>query len=145
MRLTPLAIAPLCACLCAAALGAQAPTQITHEQVSVAATNDEWTSTGTTVAVGDLFIVEAEGRITVGRGLVREVGPAGGAGGAGQLMLKIGTGAPQRAGTGTYVRATEAGQVKFRINDNRYTDNAGSYTVRVIHIPASVIPPPKIE
>ena len=70
-----LAIAPLFPFVFAAALRAQTPPPITHERVSVAATNDEWTPTNTTVAVGDLLVVEAEGRIAIGR-VLGEIGPA---------------------------------------------------------------------
>jgi len=139
-----LSVAPLLSLACAAALQAQSPPQIAHERVSVAATNDEWTPTTTTVAEGDLLLVEAEGRITVGR-VVGQVGADGHSSGAGRLMLKIGTGAGQRVGAHAFIRAGEAGQVKLRVNDNRYADNDGTFTVSVIHIPAGLIPPAKIE
>jgi len=145
MRTTAhLAIAPLLSLVFVAALNAQSPPQIAHEEVSVAATNDEWTETATTVAVGDLLVVEAEGRVSIGR-VLGQVTADGHSGGAGALMLKIGTGAGQRVGAHGFVRATEAGQVKLRVNDNRYTDNAGSFAVSLIHIPAALIPPAKVQ
>jgi hypothetical protein len=117
---------------------AQSP--IVHERVSVAATNDEWTPTPIQVSTGDIVLVLAAGRIRIGQSM-GEVGPNGASSGAGALYLKIGVGAGQRVGERAFLIADQSGQVKLRVNDNHYADNAGTFEVSVIQIPAAAIPP----
>jgi hypothetical protein len=120
----------------------QAQSGIIHEQVEVAATNDEWTPTSVTVARGDIILVLARGRIRVGQ-FVGEAGPAGiVSSGDGALHLKIGVGAGQRVGERAFLVADQPGQVKLRIHDSRRDDNSGSFQVNVIFIPAAAIPEP---
>ncbi len=118
---------------------AQSP--IEHDRVSVAATNDEWTSTSIQVAAGDIVLVLAAGRIHIGQSM-GEVGPNGASSGAGALYLKIGVGAGQRVGDRAFLIADQPGPVKLRVNDSRYSGNAGAFEVSVIRIPAAAIPQP---
>jgi hypothetical protein len=118
-----------------------AQSTIKHERVSVAATNDEWTPTPITLSPGDILLVLAGGRVRVGN-VVGEAGPNGLSTGEGALQLKIGVGAGTRAGARAFVIAEQGGQVKLRIYDTRYNDNAGEFEVSLIQIPASAIPEP---
>ena len=134
---------------------------ITHRVFTVAATNDEWTQTDITVAPGDILITNETGnKITVDKS-----NDAVGANGLGDiasalyilkagrvdsleedigaLYMKIGIGAGTRIGAHGNVQASESGVVKLRVHDTKYSDNAGNFTVDIIHIPGSLIPPPQ--
>jgi hypothetical protein len=118
-----------------------AENKITHRVFTVAATNDEWTQTNIKVAPGDILVTnEAGNKIIVGQYL-GATDANGLNNGVGALYMKIGVGAGFKIGAHGYVLATESGVVKLRVNDNKYSDNSGSYTVNIIHIPASLIPP----
>lgn len=112
---------------------------ITRHPFSVAGTNDEWTSTGIQVSPGDVVLVLAQGRVRIGQ-VMGEVGPKGASGGEGALMLKIGVRAGERVGDKAFLIAEDAGEVKLRVADSRYDDNAGAFDVVIMHIPASAIP-----
>jgi type 1 fimbria pilin len=132
--------------LVAAAQTAQAqspsapPTGIMHVQVTVAGANDEWTPTTLSVNAGDILLITAEGRVRLGQ-YAGEVGPNGADQGLGALQLKIGVGAAVRVGARSYLTVEQSGQVKLKVNDTRYDDNTGSFTVHVIVIPAELVPP----
>jgi len=140
--------APLLALSLAVSTGAPALAQVARStvlraEVSVPAANDEWTASGITVAVNDLVLVRATGRVRLGR-LAGEVGPAGvlGSGhGPGLLLGKIGSASMFPVGVQTFVVATQAGPLQFKVRDSRYDDNDGSFSVDVIVVPASLIPP----
>jgi len=118
--------------------------KIEHKQISVAATNDEWTPTSIKVAVGDVLIVNELGsKVKVGAWL-GEVGADGASTGEGALHLKIGVGAGQKVGAHGYVMVTQAGAVKLKVNDSQYADNLGEFTVNLIRIPAALIPTPQV-
>jgi hypothetical protein len=118
-----------------------ADNKITHQVYTVAATNDEWTQTKIKISPGDILITsEAGNKIIVGN-FIGAVGANGTESGVGALYMKIGVGAGIKIGAHGYIRSNESGEVKLRVNDTKYTDNSGSYTVNIIHIPASLIPP----
>jgi len=131
-----LVLAPL------AAAWSQAP-PLSSIQLQVAGTNDEWTNSNLVVAVGDMVLITAEGRVRVGR-VMGETDANGRGSGEGLLEFKIGVGAAQRAGVRACIAVDQAGALKLRVRDARYTDNEGSYTVTVLHIPAAAIPPAKV-
>lgn len=121
-----------------------AENKITHQGYTVAATNDEWTETKVKVTPGDILITsEAGNKIVVG-GFLGSIGANGTPSGIGALYMKIGVGAGFKIGTHGYVLVTETGVVKLRVNDTNYSDNSGNYTVSIIHIPASLIPPVQV-
>jgi hypothetical protein len=112
--------------------------QISTDHVSVAATNDEWTPTTIQVTIGDIVLVIPRGRIRIGQ-YAGEVGPTGNSAGEGALYIKIGVGAGQRVGEKGFFIADQAGPVKFRVYDSRYSDNAGSFDVGLILVPLEAI------
>ena len=113
---------------------------IQHLRVSVAATNDEWTPTGFAVSPGDVILIRSAGRVRIGQRMGEVDANGHGSGHQGALTLKIGTGAAVRVGARGFVVAEEAGPVKLRVQDTRYTDNTGTYNVDVIFIPSGAIP-----
>jgi hypothetical protein len=121
---------------------------IRHVVVTVAATNDEWTTTGLQVSPDDIVIVSAPGTIKVGQ-VTGEVDANGarphssGSTGIGILEYKVGVGAGKQAGTFSLIRADLKGELKFRVKDTRYDDNAGAFEVDVLVIPESAIPAAK--
>jgi hypothetical protein len=109
--------------------------------VSIAGTNDEWTTSGLTVHPGDLIIVRAGGLVKVGQ-YTGEVDANGSAGnGVGILQIKVGVGAGKPAGKSALHVSEVTGEVKFRVSDSRYDDNSGEFSVDVLIIPVSALPP----
>ncbi len=82
MRTALVAVALLLPSISAAQQG------IKHERLSIAATNDEWTTTSIEAARGDVILVLAAGRIRIGQ-VSGEVGPNGNSSGNGALQIKI--------------------------------------------------------
>ena len=119
--------------------GQQVQPKIRHIVVSVVATNDEWTTTGLNVDTDDMILVTAAGRITVGS-MTGQVDAAGSPSGYGLLEYKVGVGAGKPAGKGGLLTAPARGELKFRVKDTRYDDNAGAFEVDVIVVPQVVIP-----
>ena len=117
----------------------QTANTIRHVIIRVAATNDEWTSSGLELQMGDLMIVRAGGVIQIGQ-YSNRVNANGAPGGAGSLEYKIGVGAGRPAGIQS-LHVAEPGELKFRVHDTRYDDNAGAFDVDVVIVPASAIPP----
>lgn len=120
--------------------------QMKHVSVSVAATNDEWTPLGITVAPGDLVIVQASGtvRYRSGGGEVDAIGALPGnasSANSGALQMKVGAGAGKLAGKSALHVSEESGELKLRVIDNRYEDNSGMYEVDVIILPVAALPP----
>ncbi len=118
-------------------------------QVQLLARNAAWTMTGITLATNDLVVIFASGSILVGaRGQVdadgRTTFPAGrqtGAGGPGSIEGMIGDENPFTVGSRYAFIADRIGALKLRVFDTNYADNSGWFTVTVIHIPASAVPP----
>jgi hypothetical protein len=116
-------------------------------QFQLAAGNDEWTTTGLKLAANDLVVVFATGNITVGP-VVGQVDADGRnarlmATGVGYIEGKVGAGNPfPVGGRFTFTTSSEQiGTLKLRVHDSNYADNSGSFTVTVIRIPASALPP----
>jgi hypothetical protein len=122
----------------------QAQSALTHIELVVESTNGLWTPTGLTAEPGDILITNAEGMIRIGP-YVDEVDADGAAGMAyaGALEFKIETGPARRIGAAACLVADQRGEVYLRVFDRRRDDNAGSYTVRVLHVPAGAVPPPR--
>lgn len=120
---------------------------LAHIQLSVDAKNSEWTATTLNVEPGDMVLVQAAGKVTVGPYL-NEVGPDGGPANmnfVGALDIKVGIGVGRRVGVQGCFFADQAGQVRLRVRDQvRYDDNAGSFTVNLIHVPAAAIPKARV-
>ena len=120
-------------------------TGIQHAIVPVAATNDEWTTTGLTINRGDMLIVRAPGSVTIGaiagdrdaNGVARN---STNPGVNGSLEFKIGVGAGQPAGKFAVHVAEDVGELKFRVRDSDYHDNRGEFVVDVVVLPPSSIP-----
>ena len=116
--------------------------QIEHIIVKVEAANDEWTPTPIKLAAGDLLIIMARGKIKVGEFLGTT--DANGKGtGEGALHIKVGTTHTRLIGTRALVENEATGAVKLRIRDTHYTDNEGAFEVRLLKIPAELVPPAK--
>lgn len=123
---------------------ANAADAITHVAVRVAATNDEWTPTTIKVAPGDVLIAHEAGYKVVMGQYLGSTGADGFPSGAGALYMKVGVGAGFKMGASGSLLASQAGMVKLRVNDTQYNDNSGTYLVNLIHVPASLVPPPQL-
>ena len=121
---------------------AEATPKIEHVSVKVAAANDEWTPTTIKLAPGDLLVCVAKGTVKVGA-FIGSTDPNGKPDGTGALQMKIGTTDVRRVGA-KYVVGGEAGVVKLRVTDTTYTDNSGAFEVRLLKIPAELIPEPTV-
>jgi len=115
--------------------------------LSVDSRNEEWTTTSLTVKPGDLILVRALGLIHVGTftGSVDASGIKPGntsPSGSALLEYRIGAGEPKPAGTSALHEAEVAGELKFRVRDTRYDDNAGSFTLDVAIVPEGLLPVP---
>jgi len=124
---------------------AEVCSSITNEVVTVDGRNDEWTGAALKVQPGDVIMVLAGGTVRF-TGLVRsEVTPKGALGGTGRLEMKVGTGTVVPVGDRWVGAFREPGAVKFRIkgeaNNDTHAAMSGSYTVRLIVVPASTLPP----
>ena len=132
--------------ICGSMTATAQQSRIRHVVVSVAATNDEWTTTGLTIGGDDIVIVSAHGTINVG-GMIGEVDASGArpgsssSTGSGVLEYKVGVSAGKPAGAFALLRGDLRGELKFRVKDNRYDDNSGAFEVEVVVIPQSAIPP----
>lgn len=123
----------------AATKNAEPHPKITRNTITVAAANDEWTSTTIKVEAGDILLIHATGEIVVGNYLGKTTAD-GTNNGIGRLQLKIGQTDVIPVGSVRYVPVTEAGTAKLRVDDTNYRDNSGEFSVEVIHIPAAIIP-----
>ena len=124
--------------------------KMVQKTLRVLGKNDEWVSADIHVEAGDLVIVIAEGKVSLGGMFNPTVGPNGmrerggkDAGDDGILSMKVGTSTTVDTGARYVYGATHAGTLKFRVKDSNYADNTGSYFVRVLMIPASMIPSPE--
>ncbi len=137
-------------CIATLALADGAP-PITRRSVAVEGTNDEWTNSTLKLEKGDLAVVIAAGEVKVGDwiGKTNAAGrvPDSERGKAireGTLVIKAGTGAARAVGERKwFLGATDfVGAVKLKVNDTKYTDNAGAYAVDVLTVPAASLPAP---
>jgi hypothetical protein len=123
----------------------QAQASLQHIQLSVNAADPIWTPTGITVTPGDLLHIQAEGMVTIGPHHPK-VNPDGAPSllNAGALEFKITVHSAHLVGTAGCFIADQNGEVMVRVHDRRYEDNAGTYTVRILHVPAQTMPAPRI-
>lgn len=119
---------------------------VQRRTATIAANNDEWTSTGIALKKGDLLILRTEGRAKIAEWM-GDVGPNGQGAisqsdqpNLGALVFKIGTGKVRMAGALAYVLVDAPGTLKLRLNDTRYSDNAGNFFVHIIVIPVAALP-----
>jgi len=113
---------------------------ITNEVVTVDVRNDEWTPAAIKAKPGDLIIVRATGLVKIAHTLLGEVPPRGNPGGVGRLDMKVGTGTVVPVGDRWVGALHDPGTIRFRINAERYQDNAGTYRVNVVVVPAGTLP-----
>jgi len=93
---------------------------------------------------GDLLVVLAAGKVTVGS-LLGEVGPDGIGGtktGEGTLQIKVGASTTFKIGS-NFTVTDQVGTVNVRVSDSKYADNKGEFAVRLIQIPEDALPPVK--
>jgi hypothetical protein len=114
---------------------------ITNEIVSVDVRNDDWTPATIKLKDGDLVIIQAAGLVKIAHTLLGQVTPRGNPGGVGRLDMKVGTGTVVPVGDRWVGSLRDPGTIRFRINAERYQDNAGAYRVNVIVVPAGALPP----
>jgi hypothetical protein len=117
---------------------------IARIQLTVDGKKAEWAPSSLRVEKGDLLVVEATGKVNVGT-WYGEVGPEGvhNAHHAGRLDLKIGAAEVIAAGEHAFFVVKEGGELTLRVNDWKYEDNSGSYSVVVTRVPASALPAPR--
>jgi hypothetical protein len=121
------------------AASSPAPPKIEHYTVKIEAANDEWTPLPMRVAEGDMLVFLAKGLVKIGE-YAGTSGPAGQGDGKGALQLKVGTTSVTRLSEQTFLVSGDSGPAKLRVHDTKYTDNSGSFEVRIIKIPAELIP-----
>lgn len=126
------------------------PARATVQTLSVPGTNDEWTVSQTVVSRGDFVILSAEGRVKIGNWIgMRDADGVTGSQGEcgtkrlseGTLTAKIGAGAPFAVGKAHMFQATSDGPLKLRVHDTDYSDNEGSLTVTIRHVPGALFTP----
>lgn len=110
-------------------------------ELSVSATNDEWTATSVKVKEGELLVifVREDSRVSVGK-FLGTTDANGTRDGIGALQIKIGSGSASVVGTNRTVITSDSGYVKFKIFDTNYSDNSGQFEVFVIHLSDSAMP-----
>lgn len=112
---------------------------VVHVTMQIDSADDEWTNTGILIDHGDLVVINASGRVTIGA-FMGETGPEG-RGGDGQLAAKVGTSVTPIGSRAFFFVSTSATRLKLRVQDSLYSDNHGSYTVDIVVVPAPMIPP----
>jgi hypothetical protein len=115
---------------------------ITHKMVTVDSRNPEWTDVNAVVQAGDIVLVGASGKVSIGKSSGEVDAKGVGGNGLGRLNLRIGHGDVINTGKKWVGLAPESGSVKLRVEDTNYSDNSGSYLVHVMIVPAAIVPPP---
>lgn len=131
--------------------GPNCPT-LAGKDLTIEASDDEWTDTGISVSAGDLLVVGAEGRVTYssfgntatpwGR-VTAEPGTIDkelAAISVGSLVGRIGKGKPFKIGASLASQVSESGSLRLRVHDEKYADNSGSFAVSVLVVPATMLP-----
>jgi hypothetical protein len=106
--------------------------------VIVRAKNSDWTSTGLQIGPNDVIFGRADGNVSFSKWEPKASADASGSGG---LELRIGT-SPGPAGRSWMTDSNSkrpAGELKFRVRDNKHDDNSGEYTVIVFVIPQDML------
>lgn len=139
----------------AATPGQEHAARVRSVQVVVAASAPGWQDAGISAAPGDLLVVLAEGRVTVTLGelspaaarepLTTRTVDADGVGGSrtedGALQMRVGNGAISAVGARGFAFVADSGTVRFGVRSPHPERNAGSFTVRVVLIPAALMTP----
>jgi hypothetical protein len=138
----PLALVWVALGLTGVARGEVCP-NISNQELTVDASNAQWTTAPVKVNEGDLILVFAEGRAKVAHAMMNDLSPNGAPNGAGRLEMEVGSGAVVSTGERWVGAFRDSGAVKFRVANkgHKYQDFSGSYRVRLIVIPAGVLPP----
>jgi hypothetical protein len=121
-------------------------------EIQVNSADEDWQPSGFTLSAGDTAIVTASGQIDInGKGKMRAPDavehPLDGGNWErptqGALQLKLGATTIAWTRTETVIDSDKDGQeLKFRVYDDahKYSDNKGTYVVRVLLIPAKAVP-----
>lgn len=113
-----------------------------HRVGTIPANRPQWTETGIFAEKGDVLVVLVSGEINIGGLGAGPMGPDSiRAGGVGSLELKVGTETPPLQTQSQFVVVADTmGPVYVRVRDSQYDDNKGAYDVKLLHIPAGMIP-----
>jgi hypothetical protein len=127
----------------AAAAKAEVCANISNQELSVDASNAEWTAAPIKVKEGDLLLVFASGRAKVAHAMMNDLSPNGAPNGAGRLEMEVGTAAVVSTGERWVGAFRDSGAVRFRVANkgHKQQDFSGSYRVQLIVIPAGALPP----
>jgi hypothetical protein len=122
---------------------AEVCSNISNQELTVDASNPEWTAAPIKVNEGDLLLVFASGRAKVAHPMMNELSPNGAPNGAGRLEMQVGTGTVASTGERWVGAFHDSGAVKFRVANkgHKYQDFSGTYRVQLIVIPAGALPP----
>lgn len=133
----------------AAALSASAGPVVESGALTVDGRNDDATTSGLTVAGGDLLLTFASGSVTLGP-WIGASGPWGKVSGEaekgtqialGTLVMKVGSKATA-VGERAFKTITDSGELKFKVNDTIYGDNKGTFDVAYMVIRSGTLPEP---
>jgi len=120
---------------------------ISHLEMKIDSREFRWQKVpGVTVKPGDLLYLHAEGKVKVYTDISGEyfAGPSGGAGKlkSSELQVRIGDFQSTFPGKNYVIRGgKKEGGLEIRFKDQKYSDNKGNFTVTILHISASLIPP----
>jgi hypothetical protein len=121
--------------------GAQ-PTRIQNEWFALRADQSEWTASGLVAEGGDLVVLMVEGAVSVGpSGTKRSAEGALRNDGLGGVSFRIGDGSFSRVGAQRAFFAPRGGPLRFRVLDTHHKDNEGEYIIKIVRVPAALIPP----
>jgi hypothetical protein len=129
--------------------GAAKPAGISHLEMKIDSREFRWQKVpGVTLNSGDLVYLHAEGKVKVYTDISGEytAGPSGGAGKlkSSELQVRIGDFQSTFPGKNYVIRGgKKEGDLEIRFKDKKYSDNKGDFTVTILHVPASMIPPVK--
>lgn len=127
--------------------GAAKPAGISHLEMKIDSREFRWQKVpGVTLKPGDLVYLHAEGKVKVYTDISGEytAGPSGGAGKlkSSELQVRIGDFQSTFPGKNYVIRGgKKEGDLEIRFKDKKYSDNKGDFTVTILHVPASMIPP----
>ena len=121
----------------------------TFTEIAVDSASDDYTESGLTMESGDLLAILARGQVKTGAWNGTTPDPRGhfaancsapeGSETDGALLYKVGNAAWLRTGTTAVVDSQQAGMLKFKVRDTKYSDNAGKYTVGVFRVPSRAL------
>lgn len=110
--------------------------QLVRAALQVDSKDSDWQSCGITLGENDWLVGTATGKVSIGKWSDDGVPGTRTNGG---LEIKIGAKTFQGGGA-FVVKGTEAqGEVKFRVRDDKYTDNKGSFEVVTMLLPSAAL------